>query len=275
MTPLGLYEPGTSLLHRTPAGPSLLALLVFAAGTVAVADPRLLAGACGLVALGFVVARIPWRRIRPLLRTLVLVLVLVGGIQWWLLGPERATVIALRLVAAIGAATLFTLTTRVDDLVSAVQRALGPLRRFGVDPETVGLLVGLTIQSVGTLSGIAGQVRAAAKARGAGGSVTAFAVPFMVRTLRHADALGEALAARGWGDSGGSGDSRKDGQDRQDGTNDGRGDPGSTDSTASTASTASTDGPRPGSTDGPRVGSADGEADGEADGPARRPTGIP
>lgn len=202
MTPLGLYEPGTSLLHRAPAGPSLLALLVFAASTVAVADPWLLAAACGLVALGFVVARIPWRRVRPLLRTLLLVLVLVGGIQWWLLGPDRALVIALRLVAAIGAASLFTLTTRVDDLVSAVQRALGPLRRFGVDPEAVGLLVGLTIQSVGTLSGIAGQVRAAAKARGAGGSVTAFAVPFMVRTLRHADALGEALVARGWGEGG-------------------------------------------------------------------------
>ncbi|MFP5068816.1 energy-coupling factor transporter transmembrane component T family protein [Pseudonocardia nantongensis] len=200
MTPLGLYEPGTSPLHRLPAGPSLLVVLVFAAGTVATADPRVLGAGCGLVALGYLVARIPWRRVRPLLRTLALLLVLIGVVQWWLLGPERALVIALRLAAAIGAATLFTLTTRVDDLVSAVERGLGPLRRFGVDPERVGLLVGLTIQSVGTLSGIAGQVRAAARARGAGGSVTAFAVPFMIRTLRHADALGEALAARGWGD---------------------------------------------------------------------------
>ncbi|MEQ3551227.1 energy-coupling factor transporter transmembrane component T [Pseudonocardia nematodicida] len=200
MTPLGLYEPGSSLVHRAPAGPSLLAVLVFASGTVAVADPWWLAAACGLVALGFAVARIPWRRVRPLLRTLALLAVLVGGLQWWLLGADRAAVIMLRLVAAIGAATLFTLTTRVDDLVSAVERGLGPLRRFGLDPERTGLLVGLTIQSVGTLAGIAGQVRAAAKARGAGGSVTAFAVPFMIRTLRHADALGEAMAARGWGD---------------------------------------------------------------------------
>lgn len=209
MTPLGLYEPGTSPLHRLPAGPSLLVVLVFAAGTVATADPRVLGGACGLVALGFVVARVPWRRVWPLLRTLGLLMVLIGVVQWWLLGPERALVIALRLMAAIGSATLFTLTTRVDDLVSAVQRGLGPFRRFGIHPERVGLLVGLTIQSVGTLSGIAGQVRAAAKARGAGGSVTAFAVPFMVRTLRHADALGEALAARGWGDDDRSGPSRR------------------------------------------------------------------
>ena len=200
MTPLGLYEPGTSPLHRLPAGPSLLVVLVFAAGTVATADPRVLGVGCGLVVLGYVVARIPWRRVLPLLRTLVLLLVLIGLVQWWLLGPERALVIALRLVAAIGAASLFSLTTRVDDLVSAVERGLRPLRRFGVRPERVGLLVGLTIQSVGTLSGIAGQVRAAARARGTGGSVTAFAVPFMIRTLRHADALGEALAARGWGD---------------------------------------------------------------------------
>jgi biotin transport system permease protein len=160
------------------------------------------------------VARIPWRRVAPLLRTLALLLVLIGLVQWWLLGPERALVIALRLVAAIGVATLFTLTTRVDDLVGAVERGLGPLRRFGVDPEQLGLLVGLTIQSVGTLSGIAGQVRAAARARGAGGSVTAFAVPFMIRTLRHADALGEALAARGWGDAPDDRDARRDGGDR-------------------------------------------------------------
>jgi biotin transport system permease protein len=201
VTPLGLYEPGTSPLHRAPAGPSLLVVLVVAGGTVLTSDPRILGAVCGVVALGYVVARIPWRRIRPLLRTLVLLLVLIGVVQWWLLGPDRALVIALRLVAAIGVATLFTLTTRVDDLVGAVERGLGPFRRFGVDPERLGLLVGLTIQSVGTLSGIAGQVRAAARARGAGGSVTAFAVPFMIRTLRHADALGEALAARGWGDA--------------------------------------------------------------------------
>ncbi|OLL75193.1 Transmembrane component BioN of energizing module of biotin ECF transporter [Pseudonocardia sp. Ae168_Ps1] len=200
MTPLGLYEPGTSPLHRAPAGPSLLVVLVVAGGSVLTSDPRILGAVCGVVALGYVVARIPWRRIRPLLRTLVLLLVLIGVVQWWLLGPDRALVIALRLVAAIGVATLFTLTTRVDDLVGAVERGLGPFRRFGVDPERLGLLVGLTIQSVGTLSGIAGQVRAAARARGAGRSVTAFAVPFMIRTLRHADALGEALAARGWGD---------------------------------------------------------------------------
>ncbi len=200
MSPFGLYEPGSSVLHRAPAGPSLLVVLVLAATTVAVSSPWWLGGACALVAAGFAVARIPLRRVWPLLRTLALLTVVVLAVQWWFLGPERALVVCLRIVAALGVASLFTLVTRVEDLVDAVERGLGPLHRFGVRPERVGVVVGLTVQAVGTLAGVAGSVREAARARGAERSITAFAVPFVVRTLRYADELGEALAARGWGD---------------------------------------------------------------------------
>jgi biotin transport system permease protein len=197
---LALYEPGSSVLHRAPAGPSFVVVLLFAAGTVALDDPLWLAGACVLVALGYVVARIRLRRVLGLLRMLALLAGLILLIQWWLIGPREAAVACLRIVAAVGAANLFTLVTKVDDLVGAIERALGPLRRFGVDPERVGVIVGLTVQAVGTLAGIAAQVREAGRARGAERSLTAFAVPFVVRTLRYADELGEALAARGWGD---------------------------------------------------------------------------
>lgn len=200
MTPLGLYEPGTSVLHRAPAGPSFLVVLVFAAVTVALSSPWWLGGACLLVASGYLLARIPLHRVSGLVRTLAVIVVLILAVQWWFIGPQQALVVCLRIVAALGVATLFTLVTRVDDLVSAIERALGPLRRFGVDPERVGVVVGLTVQAVGTLGGIAGSVREAARARGAERSITAFAVPFVVRTLRYADELGEALAARGWGD---------------------------------------------------------------------------
>ncbi|MFC4005387.1 energy-coupling factor transporter transmembrane component T family protein [Prauserella oleivorans] len=197
MTPLGLYEPGTSLLHRSPAGAKFLAVLALAAVVFVLDSPLWLAVLCGGLVLGYAVARIPPRRWLPLVRTLVVLSAFVFALQWWLLGAHSAAVVCLRLVAALAAASLFTLTTRVDDMVSTVERAAGPLRRFGVRPQTIGLLVGLTVQAVATLSGIASEVRDAAKARGAQQSVTAFAVPFLVRTLRHADELGEALAARG------------------------------------------------------------------------------
>ncbi|GAA1196091.1 energy-coupling factor transporter transmembrane component T family protein [Prauserella alba] len=200
MTPLGLYEPGGSVLHRAPAGPKLLAVVALAAAVVVLDSPWWLGGLLTAVLAGYVVARVPRRRWWPLVRTLVIVSIVVFAVQWWLLGAMTAATVCLRLVTALAAASLFTLTTRVDDVVSTVERAVGPLQRFGVRPEMVGLLVGLTVQAIATLSGIAGEVRAAAKARGADRSPTAFVVPFLVRTLRHADQLGEALAARGTGD---------------------------------------------------------------------------
>jgi biotin transport system permease protein len=200
MNPLGLYEPGTSPVHRIPAGPKLLALLVLATVAVLISSPLWLGGLAAAVGVGYLVARVPGRRIWQLTRTLLPLLALLFAVQTWLLGPTAAAVLGLRLVIALGAANLFTLTTRVDAVVDAVERGLGPLRRFGVRPDRLGLLVGLTVAAVGTLSGIAGEVREAARARGADRSVVALVAPFLVRTLRHADELGEALAARGIGD---------------------------------------------------------------------------
>ncbi|GAA4537446.1 energy-coupling factor transporter transmembrane protein EcfT [Pseudonocardia xishanensis] len=200
MNPLGLHSPGTSPLHRLPAGPKLLCLMVFVTVVVILGTVPWLAGACAVAAAGYVVARLPWLRVWQVLRLLLVLAVLVGGLQLWLVGPEPAAVTVLRLAAALAAANLFTFTTRVDAVVAAVERGLGPLRRVGVRPEQLGLLVGLTVQAVATLAALAGSVREAAVARGAGRSPTAFAVPFVVRTLRYADELGEALAARGVGD---------------------------------------------------------------------------
>lgn len=200
MNPLGLYEPGTSPLHRAPAGAKFLGLLVLAVLVFALPGPVALGALAAVVLAAYPVARIPLRRSRQLARVLVPLLVVLFAVQWWLLGPGPAEVVVLRLLAALAAANLFTLTTRVEDLISAVERGLRPLRRFGVRPERIGLLVGLTMQAVAALSTIAADTREAQRARNAERSVSAFAIPFLVRTLRHADELGEALAARGVGD---------------------------------------------------------------------------
>ncbi len=200
MNPLGLYEPGTSPLHRVPAGVKFLALLALAALIFVFDAPVPLGVLTGVVLLGYLVARVSPRRCWRLARFLVPLLAVIFALQWWLLGPDQAVVVTLRLFAALAAANLFTLTTRVDDMVGAVERGLRPLRRFGVRPERAGLLVGLTMQAIAVLSTIAAETREAQRARCADRSVSAFAIPFLVRTLRHSDELGEALAARGIGD---------------------------------------------------------------------------
>jgi biotin transport system permease protein len=90
-----------------------------------------------------------------------------------------------------------TLTSRTSELVDALVAVLRPLRRLGVDPQRIGLLLALAIRSVFVVLQIAEEVRDAQRARGLTASPRAYAVPLIIRSLRHADELGEALVARG------------------------------------------------------------------------------
>ncbi|WP_416562742.1 energy-coupling factor transporter transmembrane component T family protein [Nocardia testacea] len=195
---IGLYLPGHSLLHRMPAGAKLLSLLVIiVAATVLVRTPAQ-AGVLALAVVAlFALARVPWRVALAQLRPVVWMLALIAVVQVLTTSPARATVVCALLLISVALAALVTLTTRVTAMLDAVTRGLGPLRRFGVDPERIGLLLALAIRCVPLLAGIVREVADARRARGLQWSVTALATPVLVRALRTADAMGDALAARG------------------------------------------------------------------------------
>ncbi|MFI6214972.1 energy-coupling factor transporter transmembrane protein EcfT [Nocardia brasiliensis] len=195
---IGLYRPGDSLLHRLPAGAKLLLLIAaIVAATVLLRSPIQV----GLAALGvaglFALARIPWRVAVAQLRPVVWMLLIIAVFQVLITAPARAVVVCGVLLISVALAALVTLTTRVTDLLDTVTRALGPLRRIGADPERIGLLLALAIRCVPLLAGIVHEVAEARRARGLQWSMTALATPVLVRALRTADAMGEALAARG------------------------------------------------------------------------------
>ncbi|MFQ6227269.1 energy-coupling factor transporter transmembrane component T family protein [Nocardia sp. NPDC002869] len=195
---IGLYLPGHSLLHRMSAGVKLLSLVaVIVAATVLVRTPAQVGGVALGVAAVFALARIPWRVALAQLRPVVWMLVFVAVVQVLMTSPARATVVCGLLLISVALAALVTLTTRVTDMLDAVTRGLGPLRRLGVDPERIGLLLALAIRCVPLLAGIVREVADARRARGLQWSVTALATPVLVRALRTADAMGDALAARG------------------------------------------------------------------------------
>ena len=201
---IGLYRPGTSLLHRAPA---LLKLALLAVAMVlfgVVSDPLVLGGELGAVVLLYALAGIPptaaWPQIGPILWILlfavpVQVLVAGGSVEGW----TTAGVMAGRLLVAVALAALFTLTTTVTAVLEAFQILLRPFHRW-VDADRVGLLVALTIRCIPLVAEIVREVLDARRARGVQGSVVALAVPVVVRSLYAADAIGEALAARGLDD---------------------------------------------------------------------------
>ena len=194
---LGAYLPGDSPVHRAPAGLKLavlgvgLFLLALRPGLVPV-----LVGAGAVLAVA-ALARIGPRLLVAQVRPLLWLLVPLTALQLWLSGAAVALTVAGGLLVAVAAAGLVTLTTRTEALLDALVAALRPLRRAGVEPERVALVLALAVRSVPVLAGIGAEVQQARAARGAERSVRAFAVPFVIRSLRHADRLGEALEARG------------------------------------------------------------------------------
>lgn len=186
------YLPGHSLLHRGPAGVKLL--LLAALLVVTVRHPvAMLAPTVLLYTLARIPARVALAQVRPLW----ILLLVTGAFQALTIGWERAVSVTVGLLVSVALAALVTLTTRVDAMLDVFARVLRPLRRAGLDPERLALLLALTIRCVPMLVGIVQAVREAQLARGAGRNPLALAVPVVVRTLRAADALGEALTARG------------------------------------------------------------------------------
>ncbi|WP_091036855.1 energy-coupling factor transporter transmembrane component T family protein [Microbacterium oxydans] len=196
---IALYRPGTGILHRAPAGVKLAALAV---GALVLSlyphNAVSIAVSLGVVLALYGIAAMPIRV--PVLEIWRLrgIIVLLAAALVIFVSPLAAWISTGRVVAILLLASLLTLTTRMADLVEVLQRTLRPLRRFGLDPAAVALTISLTITTIPVIAGFAERVRDAARARGVRLGVRA-AVPLLVLTLRHADDVGDALAARGLG----------------------------------------------------------------------------
>ncbi|MQA81138.1 MAG: energy-coupling factor transporter transmembrane protein EcfT [Streptosporangiales bacterium] len=194
---IGLYVARRSPLHRLPAGVKLLALVGVGVGVLWMQRWWQVGPALAVVSAGYLVARLDLRTMGAQVRPVLWVVAAIGAFQLLASGWERAVVVTGQLVTLVLAAALVTVTTRTSDLLDVVVRLARPLRVVGVDPQRLGLLLALSIRAIPMVVETAGQVRDAQRARGLTASPRAFAVPLLVRSLRRADALGEALAARG------------------------------------------------------------------------------
>lgn len=196
----GLYRPGSSWLHRAPAGAKLALLAALTTVLVVLGSPAAVGVAAAACLLGYALAgwgpAVALTQVGPL-RWVLLLLV---PFQLWTAGPRAALVVVGTLVVAVAAACLVTLTTRVSDLLDTLVRLLAPLRLVRVDPERAGLALALAVRSVPVIGSAAHEVADARRARGLERSVRALAVPLVVRTVRHAERTGDALAARGYDD---------------------------------------------------------------------------
>ncbi|MDO8693158.1 MAG: energy-coupling factor transporter transmembrane protein EcfT [Sheuella sp.] len=192
-----LYSPGQSWLHRLKAGRKLLALAMLGVVLMMVHSlPVLAAVLFGVIWLtyrsGVSVSRL-WRQ----LRTLFWFMLFLGLYSAWVQSPEAAAEMLLRLSSLILMALLVSLTTPITQMMEVMESVLEPFSRLGwVDVSQVSLAFGLTLRLIPELSLQWDEIREAQMARGIKPGVLTMLFPMLVRTLRRAQEISEAIDAR-------------------------------------------------------------------------------
>jgi len=180
---LELYRPGHSFLHHLSPGIKLLALAV--CGTA-----LFLIDSLAVVVLGFcaVLALFPLCRMR----------MITAWHQIRINGWALAAFVTIRFAALLMMAGLLTLTTRSSDMIDALERAFWILRYVGLNPAKISLALSLALRFIPVLANVTYEVREAQKVRQLERSVVAVAIPVVIRTMRMADDIADAIDARGY-----------------------------------------------------------------------------
>ena len=195
---LALTSPVQTPFHRLPAGGKLAALAVFTVLLFWLDSPTSLALALATIAAlhlpgGWPFAAHALRLLRPLW-PFALVLTL-----WhlWTQDLRGGAVILLRLTTAVAAANLVTMTTRLSDMITVIERLAAPLARLGLPPRTLALAIALTIRFLPVLSDRLTRIAEAWRARSPRRPGWRILTPATLATLDDADQVAEALRARG------------------------------------------------------------------------------
>lgn len=195
---LSLISPVQTPWHRLPAGPKLLALLGLSLVLFQIRSAVIMGGA--LVFIGALYLPGGWLFLRQglrMLRPLLPFIIIVGLWHLWTNEAQQGALICLRLLTAVAAANLITMTTRLSDMIAAIERLLHPFARFGLKPKIIALAVALVIRFIPLMAERIGQLRESWRARSAKRVNHQLILPATLAALDDAEHVAEALRARG------------------------------------------------------------------------------
>mgnify|MGYP001792763720 CR=1 FL=1 len=133
------------------------------------------------------------RALKPLWPFVVILIVWHGITQ----DMADGLAIVLRLMTAVGLATLVTMTTRLSDMMDFVRWALQPLARFGLQTRLVELGIALVIRFTPALAAQGRQLAQSWRARAHQKPRWQLILPLTVAAIDDAEQVAQALRARG------------------------------------------------------------------------------
>lgn len=195
---MALYIHRDSPVHRLAPGVKLAGLAL--AGAIVFFLPGLIAQAAALtivIAL-YPVARLPLREVARALKPVIVLVAAICVFQWLVAGPVAAALVGMRIITLVLLAALVTLTTPFSAMIDTFARAASLARPLGVNPHKVGLAAALAVRFIPVLLSDYREIQAARQARGARSPGLFAAGPLLIKTLRMAGTLADAVEARGF-----------------------------------------------------------------------------
>ena len=110
---------------------------------------------------------------------------------------DKGLTLIFRLISAFLIANLFLLTSKMHDIILAIQKYSSHLKIFGINPHAVSITIGLFIRSISILNQRAKDLMLAQSARSTKRSFWRISVPLALSILDDADHVSDALRARG------------------------------------------------------------------------------
>jgi biotin transport system permease protein len=194
-----LYAEGETWLHRLSPRKKLIALALFSTALFLTRSPLLLGSAliaaCVILLQIGLGARELWLRLRPVLLTIAM----IAAFSFVLVSASDAAVVLLRLTALTLFAAAVTATVSIAQFIDEITLAARPLEKMGwLQAADIGLAVGLVIRFVPEIVNRYGAIRDAHHARGIACRLHTVIVPLIILTLKDADAIADAIDARGF-----------------------------------------------------------------------------
>lgn len=197
---ISVYLQGDSWAHRLPAGLKLLAVALASLALFQVTSAWVFLACLAAVLLCYAsLGRVGLAQL-GLLRALTFFIVLLLLMHWYSGTLQDGVLAVLRLLTMVLAANFVSITTRMDDMMAAVQPLFRPFAVFGVSPRKPALGVTLVLRFAPYMLVVYGLLREAWQARTGSRNSWRLLAPFAIQALRMSDNVAEALKARGGAD---------------------------------------------------------------------------
>ncbi|MBN1466605.1 energy-coupling factor transporter transmembrane protein EcfT [candidate division KSB1 bacterium] len=220
---LGQYYPGNSFVHHLDPRTKLICVLCLMTALLVTVNPFILLGFAMVTLVFSAISRLPLALVLKNLRPFVWLFALTVLVHlFWTPGRVVATlpvvhavitdqglllglIYSVRLVVLIILAALLTLTTSPIELTDALEKMLGPLKRFRMPTHEIVMMLTLSLRFIPTLIEEAQRLKNAQVSRGASfdgplvqriKSVVPLILPLFISAFRRADDLALAMDSR-------------------------------------------------------------------------------